>query len=100
MIFTHVSPGWRFADPGLSYYCPFRAKILTPKGSHMSAGGQRSASPGYELKRFSFPERDTYRRLPQIRYNQIFLISFPRFASPLPARDAGIAMIMIVGARR
>ncbi|RLC05767.1 MAG: hypothetical protein DRI57_27260 [Deltaproteobacteria bacterium] len=43
------------------------ALILTPKGSHMSAGGQ----PGYELKRFSFPERDTYRRLPQIRYNQL-----------------------------
>ena len=36
----------------------------------MSAGGQRSATPGYELKLFSFPERDTYRRLPQIRYNQ------------------------------
>jgi len=51
-------------------YCPLRAEILTPKGSHMSAGGQRSATPGYELKLFSFPERDTYRRLPQIRYNQ------------------------------
>jgi len=64
MIFTHVSPGWRLADPGLSYHCPLRAKILIPEGSHMSARGQRSDTPGYESELFSFPERDTYRRLP------------------------------------
>ncbi|OQY57718.1 MAG: hypothetical protein B6245_15600 [Desulfobacteraceae bacterium 4572_88] len=49
---------------------PSQGKNLTPKGSHISARGQRSATPGYESELFSFPERDTYRWLPQIRYNQ------------------------------
>ena len=39
------NPGWRFADPAVSY-CPFRAKIFTSEGFNISAQGQRIATLG------------------------------------------------------
>ncbi len=41
-----------------------------PNLGHYPFMGSAKRHPGYELKLFSFPERDTYKWIPQIRYNQ------------------------------